>query len=55
MMRNKTGYVADGCMTFIDSLITQHHADELEVYEQLLVLIKSKATLLKSLDPNRNR
>ena len=55
MMKNKTGYVADGCMTFIDSLIYQHHADELEVYEQLLVLIKSKTTLLKSLDPNRNR
>ena len=55
MMRNKTGYVADGCMTFIDSLISQHHADGLEVYEQLLVLIKSKTTLLKSLDPNRNR
>ena len=55
MIKNKTGYVAEGCMTFIDSLITQHHADELDVYKQLLVLVKSKVTLIEGNDPNRNR
>ena len=55
MMKNKTGYVADGCMTFIDSLITQHHANELDVYRQLLVRIQSKMTLIEGNDPNRNR
>ena len=54
-MDNKTTYVAQGCMTFIRSMINQHHADDLELYEMLTKLCQKEADRLNSIDPLRNR
>lgn len=52
---NKTHDVADGCMTFINALINQHHADHLDVYRRLTALCQAQADRLEGLNPNRNR
>lgn len=51
----KTHYVADGCMTFINALINQHHANDLDVYRCLVDLCQAQADRLESLKPDRNR
>ena len=52
---NKTNYVADGIMTFMSSLINQHHADEQAVYAKVKSLCNEKLNLLEVTDSNRNR
>ena len=54
-MQTKTMYVAEGCMTFIRSMINQHHADKRELYETLTKLCQKEADRLASIDPLRNR
>lgn len=54
-MNNKTNYVADGCMTFINALINQHYADEIDVYQRLVALCQAKVDRLEGLSPDRNR
>ena len=52
---NKTNYVANGIMTFIESLINQHHADEQAVYAKVKSLCNQKLNLIEGNDPTRNR
>lgn len=52
---NKTNYVANGIMTFIESLINQHHADEQAVYAKVKSLCNQKLNLIEGNDPDRNR
>lgn len=54
-MTNKTNYVADGCMTFINALIAQHYAEEIDVYKRLVTLCQAKVDRLEGLSPDRNR
>lgn len=54
-MKNKTNYVANGCMTFINALINQHYADEIGVYQRLVTLCQAKVDRLEGLSPDRNR
>lgn len=55
VIKNKEQDVAQGCMTFIDSLWRNHNADELLVYKKLLRLIQRHVDRLESLDPDRNK
>ena len=55
MIKNKTNYVADGIMTFIDALIRQHFADEELVYKRVAQLCQALHDRLVSLSPSRNR
>ena len=55
MVKNKTNYVADGIMTFIDALIRQHHADEELVYQRVAELCQAQHDRLVALSPSRNR
>ena len=55
MIKNKTNYVADGIMTFIDALIRQHFADEELVYKRVAQLCQAQHDRLVSLSPSRNR
>lgn len=55
MIKNKTNYVADGCMTFINALISQHHAVEVDVYRRLADLCQAQAERLEGLSPDRNK
>ena len=54
-MRNKTNYVADGCMTFIDSLLHDHHADELSVFKRVRELLTQQINRIEASDPFRNK
>ena len=55
MVKNKTNYVADGIMKFIDALIRQHFADEELVYARVAQLCQAQHDRLVSLSPSRNR
>ena len=52
---NKTTYVANGIMTFIESLINQHHADQQAVYAKVKSLCNEKLNLIEGNNPDRNR
>ena len=54
-MKDKTENVAEGCMTFINALVNDHHADRLAVYERLILLCSAEAARIRNLDPYRNR
>ena len=54
-METKTKDVAEGCMVFIRSLINDHHANKIDVYQQVAALCQAQADQLLSVDPNRNR
>ena len=54
-IKNPVNYVAEGCMTFIEALIYQHHVDQLSVYERLRLLLTQQITRLQALDPDRNK
>ena len=55
MIKNKTNYVADGIMKFIDALIRQHYANEELVYERVAQLCQAQHDRLVALSPSRNR
>ena len=55
MIKNKINYVADGCMTFIDSLTYQHHADELSVLKRVKELLTQQINRIEASDPLRNK
>ena len=55
MIKNKTKYVANGCITFIEALIYEHRADELAVFQKLTQLCQARVDRLVSLDAMRNQ
>ena len=55
MIKNKTNYVADGIMKFIDALIRQHYANEELVYKRVAQLCQAQHDRLVALSPSRNR
>ena len=55
MIKNKTNYVADGIMTFIDALIRQHFANEELVYARVAQLCQAQYDRLVASSPSRNR
>ena len=55
IVKNKTNYVAEGSVTFIRSLINQHHADELDVFRRVAELCQAQADRLEGLNPDRNK
>ena len=42
-------------MTFIKALISQHHAEEVDVYWRLVDLCQAQAERLEGLSPDRNK
>ena len=54
-MQDKTIYVADGCITFIEALINQHHADPIRVFQRVADLCQQRANQIAASDPERNR
>ena len=55
MVKDKTNYVADGIMTFIDALIRQHFANEMLVYKRVAELCEAQYNRLVAMSPSRNR
>jgi hypothetical protein len=55
MIKDKTNYVANGIMTFMDALIREHFADEELVYKRVTELCQAQHDRLVSLSPSRNR
>tara|TARA_R100000988_G_scaffold4406_1_gene2988 strand:- start:2115 stop:2279 length:165 start_codon:yes stop_codon:yes gene_type:complete len=54
-METKTKDAVEGCMIFIQSLINSHHANKIDVYQQVAALCQAQAEQLLSVDPDRNR
>lgn len=55
MVKDKTNYVANGIMTFIDALIREHFADGTLVYKRVAELCQAQHDRLVALSPSRNR
>ena len=55
MVKDKTNYVANGIMKFIDALIRQHFADEMLVYGRVAQLCQAQHDRLVAACPSRNR
>ncbi len=54
-MEPKTKDAIEGCMIFIQSFVNYHHANKLDVYQELAALCQAQADQLIAVDPNRNR
>ena len=54
-IKDKVKYCADGCLTFIESLMRSHHVDEADLYEYLSAVLTAKLNRLRALDPYRNK
>tara|TARA_R100001224_G_scaffold112927_1_gene96658 strand:- start:1329 stop:1496 length:168 start_codon:yes stop_codon:yes gene_type:complete len=55
MRRSKTNEVAEGCMTFIQALTNEHHANKIDVLKEVAKLCLSTANREEGLNPNRNK
>ena len=55
MRKSKTNDVAEGCMTFIQALTNEHHANKIDVLKEVANRCLATASREEGLDPNRNK
>lgn len=55
MIKNKELYVAQGIVTFADSLMRQHHCDRAQCLAHVIALFNREANVLAGVDPDRNK